>query len=79
MGQLNINMTPEFEAAIQRVMRARGLKTKADAVRLAVQEAAERVSPPEATEFSSWIGIARSAPENPNPRFTSDDALWGER
>jgi hypothetical protein len=29
------------------------------------------------TDFRSWIGLGNAAPQNPNPRFNSDDDLWG--
>ena len=79
MSQLNINVTPEFESALKRLMQARGLKSKAEAVRLAVREALERARPAGATDFTSWIGLGTAAPENPSPRFSSDDMLWGGR
>jgi Arc/MetJ family transcription regulator len=79
VSQLNINMTPELEADLKRLMKARGLKTKAEAVRIAVREALERARRADAADFASWIGIGNAAPANPNPRFTSDDALWRER
>ncbi len=79
MSQLNINMTPEFETALKRLMQARGLKSKTEAVRLAVREALERARPAGKTDFTSWIGLGNAAPGNPRPRFPSDDALWGGR
>ncbi len=32
--------------------------------------------PHRAPNFSVWLGLGRLAPENPNPRFRSDDDLW---
>lgn len=77
MPQLNIHLTPDFEAALSEYMRLRRVRTKSDAVRLAVQEAVERehhrrIVP----DFSRWLGMAKQAPENLNPRFRSDDDLW---
>ncbi len=77
MSQLNIHMTPEFEDALSEYMKLKRVRTKSDAVRLAVHEAVERerrlkVVP----DFSRWVGLARSVPENPRPRFRSDDDLW---
>lgn len=77
MSQLNIHMTPEFEDALSEYMKLKRVRTKSDAVRLAVQEAVERerrlkIVP----DFSRWVGLARSVPENPSPRFHSDDDLW---
>jgi Arc/MetJ-type ribon-helix-helix transcriptional regulator len=77
MPQLNIHLTPEFEEALSEYMKLRRVKTKSDAVRLAIQEAVERerqlrIVP----DFSRWLGLARQVPENPKPLFRSDDDLW---
>ncbi|HEX4965776.1 MAG TPA: hypothetical protein VF173_33510 [Thermoanaerobaculia bacterium] len=77
MPQLNIHLTPEFEEALSEYMKLRRVRTKSDAVRLAVREAVERehrlrIVP----DFSRWLGMAKRAPENPTPRFRSDDDLW---
>jgi len=77
MAQLNVHLTPEFEEALTEYMRLRHLRTRSDAVRLAVQEAVDRerrlrIVP----DFSRWLGMAKQVPENPNPRFRSDDDLW---
>lgn len=79
MSQLNINMNAEFEKALKRLMQARGLKSKTEAVRLAVREAVERERSEGAVDFADWIGLGNAAPQNPSPRFASDDALWGGR
>jgi hypothetical protein len=78
MAQLNINLTPEFETALRRLMKARGFGSKAEAVRVAVGEAAERARAAGTIDFASWIGLGRAAPENASPRFATDDALWSE-
>lgn len=77
MPQLNIHLTPDFEQTLSEYMRIRGIRTKSDAVRLAVQEAVEREQRlRKTTDFSRWIGLGKKAPENPSPRFRSDDDLW---
>ncbi|HTP27653.1 MAG TPA: hypothetical protein VMK12_18630 [Anaeromyxobacteraceae bacterium] len=78
MAQLNINMTPEFEMALKRLMKARGFASKAEAVRVAVGEAVERARPAGVIDFASWIGLGKAVPENPSPRFATDDGLWSE-
>ncbi len=80
MSQLNIHLTEEFERRLSRLMRVRQIKTKSEAVRIAVAETLERSlgSGTPATDFRSWIGLARQAPQNPPPRFRSDDDLWGD-
>ncbi|HYN19399.1 MAG TPA: hypothetical protein VE078_00445 [Thermoanaerobaculia bacterium] len=76
MPQINIHLTTEFERALAEFMRLRQIKTKSDAIRAAVQEALERERRRrEAPDFSQWVGLATKAPENPAPRFRSDDDL----
>ena len=78
MGQLNIHLKPAFEKALADFMRARGLKTKSEAVRLAVEEGLTRARRNvRATDFVSWVGLGTRAPLNPTPQFSSDDGLWG--
>ena len=77
MGQLNIHMTPKFESMLGELMRVRGIATKSEAVRVAVEEtlaAATRAKAP--VDFTQWIGLANKAQENPDRRFFSDDDLW---
>jgi Arc/MetJ-type ribon-helix-helix transcriptional regulator len=77
MPQFNLHLTPDFEKAIDELMRLRRIRTKSDAVRVAVLEAVERERRSRnAPDFSAWLGLGRRAPENPNPRFRSDDDLW---
>ena len=77
MGQININVTPEFEAALVRLMRLRGIRSKSQAIREAVAESAERATcAAPVQDFSGWIGAALTAPLNPSPRFAGDDDLW---
>ena len=77
MGQININVTPAFEAALERLMRLRGIHSKSQAIRDAVAESAERATSAAPVEdFSAWIGAALMAPLNPSPRFAGHDDLW---
>jgi hypothetical protein len=77
MGQININVTPEFDAALARLMRARGIRSKSDAIRTAVAEASERATAAAPVEdFTAWIGLALGGEDNPRPRFASHDDLW---
>lgn len=41
MAQVNFHTTPDFEKALAALMKARGLKSRSEAIRTAVQEAAE--------------------------------------
>ena len=79
MSQINIHLTPEFEHALAEYMRLRRIRTKSDAVRMAVLEAVERERRRrEAPDLSSWLGMAKRVPENPHPYFRSDADLWSE-
>lgn len=78
MPQINIHLTPEFEQALAEYMKIRHIKTKSDAVRQAVLEAVERERRRRNTpDFSRWLGMATRVPENPSPKFRSDEDLWG--
>lgn len=77
MTQLNINMTSSFERDLRRLMKVRHIKTKAEAVRVAIQETLEHTtSHLKPLDFSSWVGAATQVPINKKPRFKSDDDLW---
>lgn len=58
MSQLNIHLTPAFEEKLRRFMRARGIKSKSEAVRIAVEEGLEREIP-QRVDFREWVGMAR--------------------
>jgi len=75
MKQMNLTVTPEFERDLRTYMKRKGLKTKSDAVRMAVSEVARRWKAPE-TDFRSWLGAALKAPLHKKPQFTSEDELW---
>ena len=78
MPQLNLHLTPELEEALDELMRLRQIRTKGEAIQLAILETAERECRRRApADFSSWLGLGRRAPENPNPVFRSDADLWG--
>ena len=76
MRQLNLNVTPEFERDLRRLMKKRGMQNQSAAIRLAVREAAGRVAGRAEFDFRPWLGLALKAPLNPNPRFKSEDDLW---
>ncbi|HBL30046.1 MAG TPA: hypothetical protein DD490_24675 [Acidobacteria bacterium] len=77
MSQINVHLTSEFEQALAEFMQLRQIKTKSDAIRAALKEALERARRHrEAPDFSRWVGLGLQEPENPAPRFRSDDDLW---
>ena len=77
MAQLNMHVSPAFERALSRYMRARGIRTKSEAIRRAVEDGLDRIRrSARSADFAEWIGLGSRAPQNPAPRFPSDDALW---
>jgi hypothetical protein len=77
MGQLNMHVTQEFEQALAELMRRRGLATKSEAIRVAVQEAVARLRRErQRADFRDWLGAGLAVPPNSKPRFRSDDDLW---
>ena len=75
MGQININVTPELERNLARLMRARGIATKSEAIRVAVEECARAATAGNA-DFEEWLGLGLARPENPERRFATHDDLW---
>ncbi len=76
MSHLNIHLTPELEKALSDYMHLRGIKIKSDAVRQALQEAVEREKGlRQIPDFTRWVGMGKVGPENPSPKFRSDDDL----
>ncbi len=77
MAQVNLHVTEEFAKDIDDLMRLRDIRTKSEAIRIAVSEAAaiarQRSEP---FDFERWRGLALRFPEQPNPRSLSDDDLW---
>ncbi len=72
MSQLNIQMTPEFERNLRKYMTARGIKTKSEAVRQAVEESLARIPEPTMMDWSSLRCGFGSTPH----RFEDNDSLW---
>ncbi len=77
MSQINLQVTPEFERDLRRFMKLRRLRNKSEAIRLAVKEALERsLGAARQVDYAQWLGAAKRAELNPNPRFHSHDDLW---
>ena len=76
MGQLNLNVTPEFERDLRRFMREKGIAKKSEAIRQALREAVAKASATPHSDYRSWLGLGLKAPLNPKPRFRSEDDLW---
>jgi hypothetical protein len=82
MKQFNMNVDRDFERDLKRVMKKRGLKHKAAAVRVIVKEAAGHAAPNptdkpwQRYDWDRLVGAALRYPENPNPRILTEDDLW---
>jgi hypothetical protein len=77
LPQLNLNINDEFQRNLVEYMRLCHLKTKSEAIRQALREALARErSRRQSADFTTWLALGNRAPQNPNPRFHSDDDLW---
>lgn len=77
MTQLNIHLTSSFESNLRKFMKLRHIKTKSEAIRIAIKEGVERASAYSSpTNFSDWLGFANQVPVNKNVKFSSDNDLW---
>ncbi|EKD75015.1 MAG: hypothetical protein ACD_44C00257G0003 [uncultured bacterium] len=77
MGQLNIHMTLHFQQNLTKFMRLRHIKTKAEAIRIAVQECLMRTAQlTKPHDFSTWLGLATQVPVRRKTRFQNDNDLW---
>lgn len=75
MAQMNLQITPEFEANLQRLMRARKIKSRSQAVRLAVEEAANAEE--RKVTWAELQGILRPAIDA-GLRMPTDDEIWAD-
>jgi hypothetical protein len=75
MRRLHLNVTPEFERDLQRLMELRGIKRKSDALRAALREAVIRSNREGASDYRTWLGTGWKSSLN-NLRFLSDNDLW---
>ena len=74
MPQINLHVTPTFEEALRRLMRLRSFRSKSEAIRLVVQEAADAAQGrSRGLGFADLHGIARPDPDQPP---LTDDMLW---
>lgn len=73
MSQLNIQMTPEFEVKLRKYMVSRGIKTKSEAVRQAIEEGLA-VSPK--FKLLDWSSLRGAGLGQSEPRFSDNDELW---
>jgi hypothetical protein len=76
MSQISVELNPELEHALAAYMKLRHIETEAEAIRAALVEVVERERSSTQPDFSRWLGLGLQAPENPAPRFRSDNDLW---
>ncbi|MEO5656301.1 MAG: ribbon-helix-helix domain-containing protein, partial [Nitrospiria bacterium] len=74
MPQINIHVNDEFEAALKALMKARGLKSKSETIRVAVREAATRSSPT-THDWGALLGLIDRVPGPKRTRKTSTKLL----
>lgn len=70
MPQINLHVTTEFEASLEALMRHRGLRSKSEAIRLAVQEAAAPYRAAAPRDFSLLESLLPEAARGPAPMAT---------
>jgi hypothetical protein len=76
MKKLSISVNPEFERNLSIFMKRRNLTRKAGAVRIAVQEAAQRESGGGEYDYRTWLVLGLKVPLRKTRRFRSEDELW---
>ena len=77
MSQLNLNINTAFEKKLLKFMSLRKIRNKSAAIRIAVEESLMRsMKAAKNIDFNSWLGAGNKAPENRQPQFKSEDALW---
>lgn len=75
--QVNVQATPEFNASISELIQLRKFRSKSDAIRTAVIEAAAQARTQQhKVSFDDWLGLGLNAPLNPNPQFKTDGDIW---
>lgn len=78
MAQLNLNLNEEFSRDLQELMDKRRIKTKADAIRIAVKETLKSLTlePEKNIDFTQWIGLAKSPAKRRRVRFKTHAEVW---
>lgn len=61
MPQINVHVDKDFETALRALMKARGLTSKSETIRVAVREAAER-SPSVTRDWGALFGLIDRVP-----------------
>lgn len=76
MSQININITREFAKDLEELMKFAGIKSKSDAIRLAVHDMLNKVkSKRKSKNFRSLLGMGLKAPVR-TKGLLDEDSLW---
>ncbi|GAA4409538.1 ribbon-helix-helix protein, CopG family [Quisquiliibacterium transsilvanicum] len=75
MPQINLHVSAEFEASLEALMRHRGLRSKSEAIRLAVQEAAAPYRAALPRDFSLLENLLPQAAPGRPPMASLDAVL----
>ncbi len=70
MSQINLHVSPEFAADLEALMKARGFKSKSEAIRTVIHESASQATP-RAHNISVLIGLIDRLPGGPQTTKTS--------
>jgi hypothetical protein len=76
MAQLNLNLTPEFKKDLEKYMKHKSLRTKSDAIRMALREVVALLTSTKKTDYSAWLGAGLKAQTRNELQFKSEDDLW---
>ena len=74
MPQINVHVNDEFETALKALMKARGLTSKSETIRVAVREAAKR-SAPTTRDWGALFGLIDRVPGPKRTRKTGAKLL----
>jgi Arc/MetJ-type ribon-helix-helix transcriptional regulator len=75
MAQVNLHTTPEFEEDLAALIKGRGLRSKSEAIRLAVREAAAAYKPVPKHDLSALIGFVDRLPGGRQDSRSSEELL----
>ena len=75
MAQINLHTTPEFERDLVALMKARRLRSKSEAIRVAVREAAAPYTAAAQHDLSALIGFVDRLPGGRATTRTSQELL----
>lgn len=80
MKQINLHVTPSFLKELTTVMKMKGIKTKSEAIRVAVHHLVEQLTSSRTqTSFRGWLGMGLKSPLSLNRQFKDEDALWNKK